>query len=615
MVLTQHVSECQQCDAKLGAIEEQSDDLVRALAMLPATADDEETFQSLQASLLANPERFGEGNDRPTDLFLAEIPANVALPVRLGNYELLEQIGAGANGAVFRARHRRLEKQVAVKLLINAAGSAVEEFLNEMRVIGKLDHPNIIQATDAGEHEGTYFLVMEFAPGLDVSSLLRKTGPLGVANACEIARQTALGLSVAHANELVHRDVKTSNLLFTASGQIKLLDLGLATISSRSHSDDTLESGPRGTADYMAPEQWREASRVDAKADIYSLGCTLFKLLTGAPPFRPLPSAVSSLEEAHINGAIPSAAETAKSLPSGLDALIGKMLAKDPAHRPRSATEIASQLSKYSVGANLPQLAQEVIPEAARLANVATHNGPTYSPMTRRVMLSTSLAALTGIAWGTHRWRNRTIPINTGKWRRITPVAPKLIRLSAQPIDSGPPDESLTEIDHVATVTSNDPMLLHLGRPMTELFRFRATLNRSDWSNGAGLFFRLRATQPDQYEFQTFESLYSEAQWWLYWNSYQVDQPNEPTTLAEATLAAPAANAIELSVTLGSSGFPDFAVSGQRVAKSAWTLSTEARNLVTAHSKQIATAYTGRIGIFHNQGTTSIRDSALMYVN
>jgi len=348
--ISDHLVDCRSCDARLGSIEDQSDDFVRALAMLPATDEDEATFQSLQASLLANPEKFGD--DEATDILLSDVPSNIVLPIELGNYELLEQIGAGANGAVFRARHRRLEKQVAVKLLLNAAGPAVAEFLNEMRIIGKLHHPNVIQATDAGEHDGIYFLVMEYVPGVDVSSLLRQTKTLSVADACEIARRTALGLSVAHENDLVHRDVKTSNLLFTSAGNIKLLDLGLATISSRKASSSFEQSGPRGTADYMAPEQWREANSVTHSADIYSLGCTLFKLLTGSPPYRTIPESVSSLEEAHIRGAIPSISATGPAIPGGLDTLIRSMLAKSPEQRPATAKDVAEKLRRFAAGSD-----------------------------------------------------------------------------------------------------------------------------------------------------------------------------------------------------------------------------------------------------------------------
>ena len=342
LALENHVAVCDVCDGQLSSIEEESDALIRALAGLPATPEDETTFRILQADLLARPEPF-RGN-RNTVLS-SQIPLDLVLPLPLGNYELLEQIGAGAHGAVFRARHRRLERQVAVKLLLHAGGPAVEDFLNEMRVVGQLDHPNIIRATDAGQHEGTYFLVMEFVSGLDVSSLLCQFGPLSVANACEISRQTALGIDVAHDHGLVHRDVKTSNLLFTMNGQVKLLDLGLATIASGASSQQAAtKSGPRGTADYMAPEQWLEASTVTAKADIYSLGCTLFKLLTGVPPYRTLPDGIASKQQAHALAAVPDITLFRDDVPGPLTHLLNCMLAKSPSARPTSAMQVAESL-------------------------------------------------------------------------------------------------------------------------------------------------------------------------------------------------------------------------------------------------------------------------------
>lgn len=233
-----HVANCDACDERIERIEDQSDALIHALAALPANEEDERSFRELQALLLSSPEQFSTSDESLSATILRDLaiqnrgpaeslaPLETSLPFRLGNYDLLELIGQGAHGAVFRARHLRLDRQVAIKLLLRATGSYVDEFLKEMRIVGKLDHPHIIRATDAGEMDGIYFLAMEYVPGVDVTTLLRRSGPMGVADACEIARQTAVGLSCAHEHKLVHRDVKTSNLLFASNGVVKLLDLG-----------------------------------------------------------------------------------------------------------------------------------------------------------------------------------------------------------------------------------------------------------------------------------------------------------------------------------------------------------------------------------------------------
>ncbi|MBI2479966.1 MAG: serine/threonine protein kinase [Planctomycetia bacterium] len=206
----------------------------------------------------------------------------------LREYQLLERLGRGGMGTVYKALHTRLKRVVAVKVLpadrLNDP-AAVARFQREMEAVGKLDHPNIVRATDAGEVDGIHFLVMEYVLGLDVSDLVRRAGPLPIAEACEIARQAAVGLQNAHEHGLVHRDIKPSNLMLTADGQIKILDLGLARLHDSQQGDLTSASQMMGTIDYMAPEQTSASRDVDIRADIFSLGATLYKLLCGqAPP-------------------------------------------------------------------------------------------------------------------------------------------------------------------------------------------------------------------------------------------------------------------------------------------------------------------------------------------
>jgi serine/threonine protein kinase len=166
--------------------------------------------------------------------------------------------------------------------------AGVARFEREMKAIGRLEHPHVIRAHDAGEADGVHFLVMEYLDGADLSRVMDHVGPLSVADACELVRQAALGLEYAHQQGLVHRDVKPSNLMLTTAGQVKVLGLGLARLSDRdvpAGAELTSTGQLMGTFDYMAPEQGSDTHKVDIRADVYSLGATLYKLLCGEAPF------------------------------------------------------------------------------------------------------------------------------------------------------------------------------------------------------------------------------------------------------------------------------------------------------------------------------------------
>ncbi|MGD9127312.1 MAG: serine/threonine-protein kinase, partial [Planctomycetia bacterium] len=216
----------------------------------------------------------------------------------LGEYELLERIGQGGMGVVFKARHTKLGRTVAVKVISDARAAderAIARFEREIKAIGQLDHPSIVHAHDAREIDDRSVLVMEYVDGLDLGRLIRRHGPISTADACELIRQTAIGLQAAHEHGLVHRDIKPSNLMLDRDGNVKILDLGLAREAvdveelrrEISMSFDLTQTGQAmGTADYMAPEQATQPNTVDIRADIYSAGCTLFKLLTGRAPYH-----------------------------------------------------------------------------------------------------------------------------------------------------------------------------------------------------------------------------------------------------------------------------------------------------------------------------------------
>ena len=212
----------------------------------------------------------------------------VRVPPRIGPYDILGRLGRGGMGTVYRARHRELDKVVAVKVLSAASASpqAVARFRTEMKAVGRLDHPNIVAAHDAGQAGETLYLVTDVVEGLDLGHLVERVGPLAVADACELARQAAGGLRHAHDRGLIHRDVKPANLMLARGGVVKVLDLGLARVRGAAVGDGETASGMLlGTPDYVAPEQIGRGRTADARADVYGLGATLYFLLAGVPPF------------------------------------------------------------------------------------------------------------------------------------------------------------------------------------------------------------------------------------------------------------------------------------------------------------------------------------------
>jgi serine/threonine protein kinase len=235
-------------------------------------------------------------------LDLEGVPAS-DMPETLGEYQLLEELGHGGMGRVYKALHTKLDRIVAVKVLSRGRvgdRQAINRFEREMKAVGRLAHPNIVQAYDAREINDMPVLIMEFVDGLDLAETVRRVGRLPVADACELVRRTALALQCAHEHGLVHRDIKPSNIMLARSGEVKLLDLGLARFYAEDGAgvppvpadvpplpagDEMTGTGQAmGTADYMAPEQASDSRTVDIRADLYSLGCTLYKLLSGQAP-------------------------------------------------------------------------------------------------------------------------------------------------------------------------------------------------------------------------------------------------------------------------------------------------------------------------------------------
>jgi serine/threonine protein kinase len=283
------------------------------------------------------------------------------VPKQIRDYQLLRPLGRGGMGSVYVARHTRLQRDVALKLL---AGHAANDqtyrarFEREMAVVGQLDHPHLIRAHDAGAEGSHLFLVMELLDGCDLARLIANRGPLSLPDACEVVRQVALGLHHAHDHGLVHRDIKPANLFLTSNGVVKVIDLGLARVTTGPAASEGVSTvhTVMGTPECMAPEQW-ENSSVDHRADLYSLGCVLFILLTGDPPLRPAErNSWVAWMDAHRWKAPPDLRERLPDVPAPLAELTAKLLAKDPKQRPSSALETAEALAPWTVGHSLSKI-------------------------------------------------------------------------------------------------------------------------------------------------------------------------------------------------------------------------------------------------------------------
>ena len=283
----------------------------------------------------------------------------------IGPYELIRSIGQGGMGYVMLARHKHLDKEVAVKILPSTPWRVPTEearFQREIRAVGKLEHPSIVTALDAGEYQGTHFLAMEYVDGLDLSRLAKALGPLSIPDACELIRQTSLGLSYAHSQGIVHRDVKPSNLMLDRTGKVKILDFGLAQLQPWDDgcADLTSVGQLMGTLDYMAPEQAEHGGAVSYRADLYSLGATLFRLLVGRAPLAITPTQ-TPIEKLRLlsNHPIPHLKTMLPDAPEELCLIVDSLLARDPSQRPPSAAHLAELLEPWAKGSELVALVKQ----------------------------------------------------------------------------------------------------------------------------------------------------------------------------------------------------------------------------------------------------------------
>jgi len=252
-------------------------------------------------------------------------------------YEVESVVGAGGIGVLYRARQLRLDRPVALKLVepdVARDPMTRERLRREARTVAALDHPNVVPLYEAGEQDGNVYIVTRWVEGTELGTLIHIEGALEPGRAARTAAQIAAALEVAHEKGLIHRDVKPSNVILTPEDHVYLTDFGLA---KRAGSAPGLTRGDRmlGTVDYVAPEQI-EGNEPDARGDVYGLGCVLFEMLVGEPPFAEQKGGMAKMW-AHVNAESPAVRERRPEVPPGLEEVIGRAMAKAPDARPTAA--------------------------------------------------------------------------------------------------------------------------------------------------------------------------------------------------------------------------------------------------------------------------------------
>ena len=352
----------------------------------------------------------------------------------VGGYILLDQLGEGGMGKVYKARHQDMDRIVALKMLPPgrlASDFDKRRFQQEVKAAARLNHPNIVTAYDADVSSPTPYLVMEYVDGQDLQARVLRDGPLTVEQAVDYIRQAARGLEHAHRTEIVHRDVKPANLLVDRRGTVRILDLGVAGVRRLSMTNQQTPGDAQvtrsgvmvGTIDFMAPEQAVNTSYADGRSDIYSLGCSLFFLLTGRTLFR----GGTAMEKllAHREQPPPSLSALRPDAPEALDRIFQAMVAKDPTSRQQTMAHVIEQLSVVA-GDEQPAVPPDADPASAP-------DPPRTAPSVPLLLLLAASAFLAGVAYfAPGEVRRAVFPQETGLRIHINEPGASILLLDMQ---------------------------------------------------------------------------------------------------------------------------------------------------------------------------------------
>ncbi len=394
---------------------------------LRSVADDSlvDTLRTAERGAAAETEVFSGG---------ASNDGSFAVPQPLENhprYHVKTRLGMGGMGVVYRAEHRLMQRDVAIKVIhprLVDRPEAVVRFRHEAQAAARINDEHVVRAYDAEQVDAIHFLVMEYVDGESVDRLLAREGRLPISQACSIARQAALGLQAAHAQGMAHRDIKPQNLMIDGSGRVKILDFGLSRFVLDQPADQAsrLTTGHvvLGTPDYMAPEQARESRAADIRADIYSLGCTLYHMLAGRPPF-PEGSVIEKLAM-HMSGRPRPLEQLRRDLPDGLGAVIATMMAHDPADRYPTPADAARALEPFTHPLPPTDRTSAAFPVIQGVTPRRRHRSKPKQARTW-LLFAVAAAAIAGVVFVAAPWRGpRTsagISAPTGRTHRSSVLA------------------------------------------------------------------------------------------------------------------------------------------------------------------------------------------------
>ncbi|HEX3480715.1 MAG TPA: serine/threonine-protein kinase, partial [Kofleriaceae bacterium] len=298
----------------------------------------------------------------------------------IGSYQIVRKLGSGGMGAVYLGQHTLIGRRAAIKVLLPALSArqdVVRRFFNEARAVTSISDPGIVQVFDFGHHtDGSAFIVMEFLDGETLDRRLARFGKLPVLSALRLCQQLAISLEAAHAQHIIHRDLKPENIFLVRDGvgasgeRPKIVDFGIAKLSDDHPDKNATHTGVlMGTPRYMSPEQCRGLGEIDHRSDIYALGCVMFHLLTGRPPFTNM--GVGDIIAAHIREPALAPSSLVPEIPSAIDALILRCLAKPPAGRFASMLELATALDRLATQLTVDSRSPALPEIAGRLPAIA----------------------------------------------------------------------------------------------------------------------------------------------------------------------------------------------------------------------------------------------------